>query len=307
MPFVNRRRFLEAGVAASLAGISVVKGAEESMNWIDAHSHIWPAEVDQYPLEAGQTKADLNPPRFTEADYFQIGDPLGIRRVVLIQHSVYHGFDNRYLTDTHHRYPDRFRVVAMVDSRKPGAAEAMRKLLLHGATGFRITPMKLGPNWLADEGMHDMWRTGALTRQAMCCLINPSDLPDVDRMCAKYPETPVVIDHFARIGADGMIRESDLRNLCGLAKHRQVSVKVSAFYALGKKAPPYDDLLPTIRRLVETFGPQRLMWASDCPYQIQNGHSLQASFQLIRDRADFLTPADREWLLRRTAESVYFF
>jgi hypothetical protein len=35
-------------------------------------------------------------------------------------------------------------------------------------------------------------------------------------MCAKFPETPVVIDHLARIRADGEIRPADVRALCAL-------------------------------------------------------------------------------------------
>ena len=42
-------------------------------------------------------------------------------------------------------------------------------------------------------------------------------------------------------------------------------VKVSAFYALGAKQPPYDDLVALIRPVYDAFGAQRLIWASDCP------------------------------------------
>ena len=62
-----------------------------------------------------------------------------------------------------------------------------------------------------------------------------------------------------------------------------------------------------IKRLFEAFGPQRLMWASDCPYQIQGANNYKDSISLIRDRIDWLTPEDRQWLLRKTAEKVFFF
>ena len=84
----------------------------------------------------------------------------------------------------------------------------------------------------------------------MCCLIDPSDIPDVDKMCSRFPDSPVVIDHFARIGASGTVDDDDVASLCTLAKHPQVFVKLSAFYALGKKRPPYHDLSPMIERLV---------------------------------------------------------
>ena len=83
-------------------------------------------------------------------------------------------------------------------------------------------------------------------------------------------------------------------------------MKVSAFYALGKKKAPYTDLGPMIRRLYEAFGPRRLMWASDCPYQVQGDHTYRDSIELVRSRLDFLSEDDREWLLRKTAERVFF-
>ena len=64
----------------------------------------------------------------------------------------------------------------------------------------------------------------------------------------------------------------------------------------------------TIRsiRLRDAYGASRLMWASDCPYQVQGVHTYAASIALIRDRLDFLTAEERDWILRKTAEKVFF-
>ena len=90
-----------------------------------------------------------------------------------------------------------------------------------------------------------------------------------------------------------------------LAAHRNVFVKVGAFYALGKKTPPYLDLGPLIRRVVQAFGARRCMWESDCPFQVVS-HRYEDSIALIRDRLDFLSKDDRDWLLFRTAEQTLF-
>lgn len=310
---MTRREALAAGAAAmTVAGISPSLFAQDAAaGWIDAHSHIWPPTADKYPLTAGQTVKDLNPPSFTDDELMAIAGPEGVTRVVLIQHSVYHLFDNSYLIDAVQRHPKRFRIVGMVDDHQPGAGAAAKKLLPLGVTGFRITPFirkeDQQARWLDTPGMHEMWKTGGETRQAMCCLINPDQLPGVDRMCEKYPDTPVVIDHFARIGVDGQMRDSDLDKLCRLARHKHASVKLSAYYALGQKQPPHLELIPMIKRLYDVFGPSRLMWASDAPYQVQGENNYKASISLVRDKLDFITPADRDWLLRKTAERVFFF
>ena len=151
-----------------------------------------------------------------------------------------------------------------------------------------------------------MWKCGGEEGLAMCHLVNPNALAAIGRMGQKYPDTPIVIDHFARIGASGEIREADLDPLCALAKNPRAHVKISAFYALGKKQAPYLDLVPMIRRLLDAYGPERLMWATDCPFQVQEGHNYADSIALVRDRLDFLSDGDRDWLLRKTAEKVFF-
>ena len=82
-------------------------------------------------------------------------------------------------------------------------------------------------------------------------------------------------------------------------------MKVGAFYALGKKTPPYLDLGPLIARVVRAFGARRCLWESDCPFQVVKHHYAD-SLALIRGRLDFLSPDDRDWLLFRTAERILF-
>ena len=241
------------------------------------------------------------------SELLEVARPQGIRRVVLIQHLFFHGFDNTYLTDTIRKYPGVFSGVAGVDESKKHPQDEMRRLKKLGIRGFRIRPANRNVDrWLDSSGMHAMWRCAAEEDLAICHLIEPSAFEAVARMCGKYPTTQVVIDHFGRIGMNGKIDEKELGTLCGLAKHKQVHIKVSAFYALGKKQPPYKDLLPMIRRLLDAFGPQRLMWASDCPYQVEPPHTYDASVRLIRESLQGLTNDDRDWILRRTAEKVFF-
>jgi len=275
---------------------------------IDAHSHIWTRNIEQFPLAKGKTLDDLDPPSFNYEELVALIQPTDVSRVVLIQHRPYHGYDNSYLLHATQRYPEVFRVVAEIDDHREGTGRLMRNMLPKGVTGFRITPFSKGRDgWLDTPGMQEMWRVSVDTGQSMCCLIDAEDLPAVNRMCGKFPGTPVVIDHLSRIGVDGTIRDEDVSQLCKLAKHKQVSVKVSAFYALGARQPPYLDLAPMIQRVFEAYGPQRLMWASDCPYQLAPGNTYVDSIALIRDHLDFLSPEDREWMLAKTAKRVYFF
>jgi predicted TIM-barrel fold metal-dependent hydrolase len=204
-------------------------------------------------------------------------------------------------------YPGVFSGVAVIDERALDLANTMRELKKQHVRGFRIHPlMQAVDRWLFSTPMAAMWKLGADERLAMCALVNPETLPPLDKMCERFPETTLVVDHFARIGIDGEIRVADVDNLCRLARHEHVYVKLSAFYALGQKKSPHTDLGPMIRRLLDAFGQERLMWASDCPYQVQAPHAYRDSIELVRSRLDFLTPQNRDWLLAKTAERVFF-
>lgn len=280
--------------------------AAQQKSAIDAHVHVWTPDVKRFPLAAEYTVADMQPPSFTPDELLAIARPAGVGRVVLIQMSFY-GFDNRYMLDAIRDYPGVFRGVAVIDEHAPDVVETMRKLKEQGVRGFRLYGWKAPyETWLASDGMARMWRAGAELGMAMCGLVNPEALAPLDAMCKKYPDTPVVIDHFGRIGVSGEINQADLDTLCKIARHKNTHVKVSAYYALGKKTAPYTDLGPMIKRLVDAYGPERLMWASDCPYQVQNGHMYADSIELVRSRLEFLSASDRAWILGKTAERVYF-
>jgi predicted TIM-barrel fold metal-dependent hydrolase len=275
--------------------------------YIDAHSHIWTPDVAHYPLAEGFKVEDMKPRSFTAEELLAHCRPSGVGRVNLIQMSFY-AFDNRYMLDMIKLYPERFVGTAIVDPLGPHPEAAMRALFPKGVRAFRIAPnySKRPPaHWLEPPGYAAMFAAAAETGQALSCLINPDAFAEVDRMCGHFPRTAVIIDHFGRVGAGGNVVPEELDALCALARHPKVLVKVGAFYALGRKTPPYLDLAPMVQRVVKAFGPQRCMWESDCPFQVDRDR-YGDSIALIRDRLDFLTTEDKEWLLRGTAERVLF-
>ena len=253
--------------------------APSASGWIDAHVHVWTPDTQRYPLAEGFTVSDMKPPSFTPEQLLAHAQPVGVSRIVLIQMSFYR-FDNSYMLDTIARFPGVFSGVAVIDPTARDVRERMLKLKSQGVRGFRLDVRSADPAQYFDRpAIHAMWKIGAAERLAMGLLINPNSLATIDKMCAQHRDTPVVIDHFARIGVGGTLPDAEIAQLCALAKHPQVTVKVSAFYALGKKQMPYDDLKPMIARLLDAFGPERLMWATDCPYQVDPGHTYASSIE----------------------------
>jgi predicted TIM-barrel fold metal-dependent hydrolase len=276
--------------------------------YIDAHVHVWTPDTAHYPLARGYKREDMMPRSFTPEELFRHCRPVGVTRINLIQMSFY-GFDNRYMLDMMDLHKDAFVGTAVIDPFAKEPERTMAELAKRRVRAFRIHPQlsrQPPARWLEPAGYARMFAAGAKHNQAMSCLIAPDALPELDRMCKRFPDTPVIIDHLCRIGIDGTIADRDVKALCAMAAHKKLLVKVGAFYALGKKQAPYTDLGPMIQRVVEAFGPRRCMWESDCPFQVQNKHTYRDSIELVRTRLKFLSADDKESLLRRTAEEFFF-
>ena len=274
-------------------------------NFVDTHVHIWTNDFKRYPLAPGFTPEEMTPRVFSCDDILHQAKPNGVDRVVLVQMS-YYGSDNSYVLDEISRQPAVFAGVAVVDWNRSGLEAEMLRLAQQGVRGFRIFPQNVpAETCLEGDGLDTMFRFAAKMNLVLCLLVNPEALPVVRRRCEDFPDTPVVIDHLARIGMAGPVNENDVRALCTLARNPKVNVKVSAFYALGNKKPPHLDLAPLIQRVYEAFGPKRLMWGSDCPFQVQS-ETYADSVSLVRDHLDFLSPEDKDWIFRRTAEKAFF-
>ena len=48
------------------------------------------------------------------------------------------------------------------------------------------------------------------------------------------------------------------------------------------------------------------MWGSDSPFQMMPPRRYRDSIDLVRTRLDFLGADDRQWLLRKTAQRLFF-
>lgn len=275
---------------------------------IDAHVHIWTPNRKCFPRDQQYRGPDYEPLSFTVDEMLSVVQPCGVNRVVLVQMSFY-GPDNSYIVHAIRSHPGVFCGIAVVDYNSPTLAFEIERLRALGIRGFRIAGndhRASVDSWLETAEMHKLWTLAAEKRLAICPLIDVDSIPALDRMCTTHPNTIVVIDHMAGIGSDGEIRTEEIQLLCRLARHPHVFVKISAFYAFGKKHPPYVELAPMIQALFEAYGASRLMWGSDSPFQVQSPHTYASSLELVRDRLAFLVWGDVEWLIRKTAEQVFF-
>ena len=300
---------------APIAGILAQSAAQGSTGIVDAHVHVWSGDTGKYQLAPGFRSQDLWSPSFTAEELRAHSDAAGVGRINLVQMTWY-GLDDTYILDLIAKDPQRYCgtgiVPAMSDTAGPSPDQTMLELSTRGVVAFRVRGKSTRPplpemtRWMDHPGYDKMFAAGAKHNLALSFLMGPSDLPELDRMCTRFPETPVIVDHFCLLGRQGRFEEEEAAALIRLARHKRAMVKFGGFYALGGKQPPYTGMLPLIRRLVDAFSPSRCMWESDAPMQVKSPHTYEAALAVIRDHADFLSRSDKHQILTKTAEDFFF-
>lgn len=286
---------------------------------IDAHVHVWTDDFERYPLVAGFTSDDMFKPTSTPEDFARYSSPFGRVRMNLVQITWY-GLDHSYILDRIAAEPDRFvgtgMVPAVCDVALASPEKTMVDLAARGVYAFRVrggTCRQLFGDvsrWLDYPTFDEMFKAGAEHNLALSFLMTNEELPEIERMCERFPETPVILDHVCgcRI-REGRFPATEVDRLCAVARHPKVMVKLGPMHGLSDKEAPFLELLPVIERVVDAFGPERCMWESDSggPSEMTDPvRDYAASVALINEGAEFLSDSDREQILFGTAERFFF-
>jgi predicted TIM-barrel fold metal-dependent hydrolase len=109
----------------------------------------------------------------------------------------------------------------------------------------------------------------------------------------------IVVDHLGRPDAKSGINSEGFRRLLHSIDKGRTWVKVSGGYRLGPQSKEY------ARELLRVAGPDRLVWASDCPFV---GHEGQFPYRATIDwLVDAIPDADaRAKIFGETARALYF-
>lgn len=271
---------------------------------VDAHIHVWADDFARYPLAPGVAVEDLWHPTFTPEEYFSYSRSVGNVRINLVQ-MIWYGYDHSYILDLIAADPETFAGTGMISLDDPEPDRTMLDLSRRGCFAFREPPSGL------DHPAFDrMFAAGAEHELALSFNMRVESLRDLDRLCTRFPETPVILDHLCHVGIrEADYSEEDLDALLRFAKHEKVMVKIGPLQALCSRRAPYLDVLPLIQRVVEAYGAHRCMWESDSGGPIEMEEPMTdfpAAVALIRDHANFLSPAEKDAILWGTAQRFFF-
>src|SRR5690606_20803320 len=231
---------------------------------VDAHCHVFgPAHLFPYAPERKYTPCDA--PKET---LFGLRDYLGFSRNVIVQASC-HGKNNDALVDALKSAGRLARGVAVVgqnvsdDELKEMDAPAVRAVRFNFVKRLvDATPKEifLGiAERIAKLGWH------------IVVYFEAQDLEDLIPFLKQLP-TIVVVDHMGRPDVKKGVDHPDFKRfIVLLAENDNIWTKVSCPERLTVSGPPYDDVIPFSRMLVERF-PDRVLWGTDWPHPNMKSH-----------------------------------
>ena len=231
---------------------------------VDAHCHVFgPADAFPFAAERKYTPGDAG-----KEMLFALRDHLGLSRNVIVQASC-HGKDNSAMIDALQAADGRARGVAVV--AHDIADDELDQMHAAGVRGVRFNFVKR----LVDATPREVFMATAERVQRLgwhiVVYFEAPDLADLTPFLKQLPGI-VVVDHMGRPDVTQPIDGPGFQAFANLmADMPNLWTKVSCPERLTVAGPPYDDVVPFQRHLVEHFS-DRVLWGTDWPHPNMKSH-----------------------------------
>jgi L-fuconolactonase len=271
---------------------------------IDAHQHFWTLSRGDYgwitPEDVPALCRDFGP-----KDLCLLIQDAGISHTVLVQCAETLA-ETRFLLDIARETDFVAGVVGWVDFASPSAADDIADLAQDDNL-VSMRPMLQDMDdkaWILRPELEPAFKALAAAHLAFDILIKPPHLPHMPAFLRKYPDLPMVIDHFAKpyIAAGEM--EPWASQIRELARHPRLFCKLSGLATEAGDGWDAARLKPYVDVVLEAFGPSRLMWGSDWPVLTLAG-SYPQWFAAAQALTSHLTAAERGEIFGGTAARFY--
>jgi len=226
---------------------------------IDCHCHVLDPQRFAYPTQVAYKPQGQE---IGTADYFtQVMQAYGVRHALLVGPNSGYGTDNRCLLDAIARGQGRFKGVAVVDNQ--AGRQELQALQQQGIVGIAFNPSLLG-NEAYDAIDPLLERLQSLGLWAQFQVSADQLVHWLPRI--RHTGVRTLIDHCGRPElADGP-QASGVQALLELATDGCSVIKLSGFAKFSKLGFPFEDTQAHVMALLDAFGPERCVWASDWPF-----------------------------------------
>lgn len=232
------------------------------MEIVDAQVHAWDRDSDAFPWHLDFGRADLDERVRAHFDATTMPperllacmDEAGVDAAVIVSPTLY-GTDLRYAEHAVAHDPSRLAFVAPAFAPRALAV----RVSVYGDDSMAS---------LEDGPLHAILHA-AHRDDVPVCLYTPGHLDRLPAIVAGLPELQFVIDHlglaqpspaFPSIEGDPFV---ELPSLLRLALYPNVAVKATGLPSLSSEVYPFRDVWDPLRRVVDVFGCERVLWGTD--------------------------------------------
>ncbi len=297
----------------------------------DTHAHLISDDWDTYRPKA--LRPDLPTPKRTDFTVtaealIAMMDEHGVNEACLVQRGHLYGHDNSYILESARKFPGRLHPVVILDPQDPATPERYREMVKNDhVRGFRMAhtrPWILDTAWLSSPQAMEVWRTCAELGTPMTLILFmkqlPYLLPLIKIIARQFPDLPILLDHGGM--PFGMTQyEVRLAQEAG----EEVHLPGPPHFGIDQTIDIFDDVpnvhfkiteinmerlvaedvrpAHIVRRMVDSFGPDRLVWGSDVGQSMLWNYTEKAA--MARAAADFLTAEEARKFLHDNAARVY--
>jgi L-fuconolactonase len=241
-----------------------------------------------------------------------IMDAVGVDAAVIdiwppVRHKLPNGasrFEYAFGEEAVARFPARFSYIARFDPNDPDLDDLMAqvgkvpgRICTRIASGYDLKVLR--------EGGHERILAAAGKHGVPVMIYHGGEHAAAVAYVRKFDTVQFIIDHCG-MGVERATLpdqlESTIDRLIDCAKYPNVAVKWGHAPRLSRERFPYRDLISQLLRVIDAFGVNRVMWASD--YTVTVDHHTYAESLFCLRCADQLSESDKEWLLGKTAREV---
>ena len=225
---------------------------------VDAHCHVFGPE-DKFPYAPERKYTPCDAPK---EKLFALRDFLGFDKNVIVQASC-HSKDNRATVDALESSGGKAKGIAFVGEEVTD--DELAWMNRAGMKGVRVNFVKRLVDFTPRDVLERIAGRIAPLGWHVVVYFEMPDLPELEPFFTSLPTT-VVVDHMGTPDVKKGVDHPENRRFHRLMdQHRNFWVKVTCPERMSVAGPPYDDVVPFGRALVEQF-PDRVIWGTDWPH-----------------------------------------